>query len=73
MKLLTKKGLRTFEFNTETGELSEAEYSRGSIFMSSSPDNSTTSETFYCEPKPNCKYFYALNMKNAKRKISTKP
>lgn len=62
------KGLTVFEYNTVTKKVDEATYKRGSSFTSFGPSGTVTNDTFVLEERPDCKYFSALNMRNALRK-----
>lgn len=58
----------TWELDLKTGKVELAQFKSGSIFISASLDSSTTTETWILTQRENCRYFLALNEKNAKRK-----
>lgn len=64
-----KDGLVIWEYNTVTGELKEAEYKPGGIFISGNNEESRTIETMCLVQNDGCDYFTALNRKNAIKKI----
>lgn len=64
-----KNGHTVYEVNA-TGIVTEAVYAPGSIFISAGPTDTETSETMLLKKNPGCKYFTALNIKNAIRKVN---
>lgn len=58
----------TWELNLKTGNVELAQFKPGSIFISASLNESETTETWIMTERENCKYFLALNRKNAIRK-----
>jgi hypothetical protein len=68
MRITDHHGLTTFElFN---GEVKEVEWKPASIFISSSPTDSQTTETYTFTKKEGAKYLKAINIKNAQRKFN---
>lgn len=66
-----RHGLLTFEYDTITKDVKEAEWKPGSTFCSySATEGSTKVEIFLLVQRPDCQYFKALNLKNAKRKAA---
>jgi len=62
-----RRGLTLFE--GLGGVVAPVRWCHASVFSSNSPTRSATVYTSYYEPKEGARYVWALNLRNAKRKL----
>jgi len=69
-ELFKHPGQTLWEFNTVTGELAPAKYTRGAVVIEGTAVKAIRSESSKLIMKDNCLYVLAINKKNAMRHIN---